>query len=113
LPVRSGKSRVLGWDQTNIPDRSLIRSPVMLEGTGTAFEAVIGQAIVYDHLYTDIGHAQITGSNGMGIVNYSTKVSYTSSFKGVQEGIVAVYLANGGISSENYTAVMVEVLISA
>jgi len=98
---------------TNIPVRSLITSPVTLIGTGSAFEAVIGQAVVYDHLYTDIGHAQVTGSNGMGIVSYSTKVTYTSSFKGVQEGMVAVYEANGGISSENYSAVMVKVLISA
>jgi len=98
---------------TNIPARSLITSPVTLQGTGAAFEAVIGQAVVYDHLYTDIGHAQVTGSNGMGIVSYSTNVTYTSSFKGVQEGMVAVYEANGGISSENYSVAMVKVLISA
>ena len=37
----------------NIQPRQLITSPVTLEGTGAAFEAVIGQAVVYDHLYTD------------------------------------------------------------
>ncbi len=97
---------------TNIPVRSLITSPVTLQGTGAAFEAVIGQAVVYDHLYNDIGHAQIIGDNGMGKANYSTKVAYTSSFKGVQEGLVVVYEANGGISSENFSAVMIKVLIS-
>jgi len=97
---------------TNIPARSLISSPVTLKGSGAAFEAVIGQAVVYDHLYNIIGHTQVTGDTGMGIANYSTKVSYTSSYRGVQEGIVVVYEANGGISSENFTAVMVKVLIS-
>ncbi len=99
---------------TNIEARSLIASPVTLQGTGSAFEAVIGRAVVYDHLYTDIGHAQVTGNYGMGKANYSTSVSYTSSFRsGVQEGIVAVYEANGGISNEIYTAVMVKVLLGA
>ena len=96
---------------TNIPAGSLISSPVTLTGTGSAFEAVIGQGVVYDHLYTTIGHAQIVGSPGMGEANYSIKVPYTSSFKGAQEGIVAAYQDMGGLSSGNYSAVMVKVLI--
>ena len=97
---------------TNIAARSLVASPVTMQGTGAAFEAVIGRATVYDHLYTAIGLAQVTGDNGMGQANYSTKVVYTSSFRsGAQEGIVAVYEANGGISDESYSAVMVKVLL--
>jgi hypothetical protein len=96
---------------TNIPAGSLISSPVTLTGKGSAFEAVIGQGVVYDHLYTTIGHAQIVGSPGMGEANYSIKVPYTSSFKGTQEGIVVAYQDMGGLSSENYSAVMVKVLI--
>ena len=96
---------------TNIPAGSLISSPVTLTGTGSAFEALIGQGVVYDHLYTTIGHAQIVGSPGMGEANYSIKVPYTSSFKGAQEGIVAAYQDMGGLSSGNYSAVMVKVLI--
>lgn len=95
----------------NIPTGSLISSPVTLTGTGAAYEAVIGQAVVYDHLYTDIGHSQIKGDKGAGQANYSTIVAYTSSFNGVQEGIVVVYQDNAGISSENFSAVMVKVLI--
>jgi len=96
---------------TNIPAGSLISSPVTLTGTGSAFEAVIGQGVVYDHLYTTIGHAQIVGSPGMGEASYSIQVPYTSSFKGAQEGIVAAYQGMGGLSSENYSVVMVKVLI--
>lgn len=97
---------------TNITARQTISSPVTLAGTGSAFEAVIGQAVVYDHLFTTIGHAQITGSSGMGTANYSINVPYTSSFKGgAQEGVVVAYHDNGGLSSGNYSAVMVKVLI--
>lgn len=96
----------------NLQPRQVITSPVMLEGTGAAFEAVIGQAVVYDHLYSDIGHAQITGSNGMGMGTYTTPVSYSTSFTGIQEGIVAVYENNGGLSAESATAVMMKVLLS-
>ncbi|MGZ3621518.1 MAG: hypothetical protein ACXWPG_00315 [Ktedonobacteraceae bacterium] len=96
---------------TNIPAGSLISSPVTLTGTGSAYEAVIGQGVVYDHLNNTIGHAQLTGSPGMGKANYSIKVPYTSSFKGAQEGIVAAYQGMGGLSNEYYSAVMVKVLI--
>jgi hypothetical protein len=96
---------------TNIPAGSLITSPVTLTGTGSAFEGVIGQGVVYDHLYTDIGHAQLVGSPGMGEANYSIKVAYTSSFNGAQEGVVVAYQNMGGLSSENFSAVMVKALI--
>ncbi len=97
----------------NIEPRSLITSLVTLEGTGAAFEAEIGRAVVFDHLYQDIGHAQVTGTTaGMGKSAYSTKVVYTTSFHaGVQEGVVAVYEKNGGISDEIFTAVMVKVML--
>ncbi len=98
---------------TNIDARQLVASPVTLEGTGSAFEAEIGQAVVYDHLYTDIGHARVTAlTSGMGKSAYSTRVVYTSSFRqGVQEGIVAVYEKNGGLSDEVFTAVLVKVML--
>jgi hypothetical protein len=98
---------------TNVTARSQITSPVTLEGTGSAFEGVIGQAVIYDHLYNDIGHAKVIGiDTGMGKALYSTKVIYTPSFqKGVQEGIVAVYEKNGGLSDEAMSAVLVKVLL--
>jgi hypothetical protein len=98
---------------TNIDARSLITSPVTLQGTGAAFEAVIGRAVVYDHLYNDAGNAQIKGDLGMGQANYTTKFVYATTFRaGPQEGVVAVYEANGGLSEEIYTAVMRKVLLN-
>lgn len=97
----------------NINDGSVIASPVTLEGFGAAFEAVIGKAVIYDHLSTDIGHARVTGNKGMGQSEYSTDVAYTTSYQqGIQEGFVAVYESNGGISDEIATAVLRKVLIT-
>ena len=108
IGVKDGTTLTL----TNIPQGTLMSSPVALTGTGSAYEAVIGQGVVYDHLYTNIGHAQLTGSPGMGIANYSINVSYSSSFKGgAQEGIVVAYQDMGGLSSGYSSAVVVKVMI--
>ena len=91
---------------------TLISSPVTLTGTGAAYEGVIGQSVVYDHLYTNIGHAQLTGSPGMGMATYSIQVPYSSSFKGrAQEGIVVAYQDMGGLRGGYSSAVVVKVLI--
>ena len=97
---------------SNIQPRQVLSSPVTFKGTGAAFEGVIGQAVVYDHLYSDIGHAQVTGSNGMGMGSYTTQVRYTTSFSGMQEGMVAIYENNGGLSAETAAAVTVKALLS-
>jgi Immunoglobulin-like domain of bacterial spore germination len=96
----------------NITARQSISSPVTLEGTGAAFESQIGQAVIYDQAYANIGQATVHGSTGAGTGSYTTKVSYTSSFHGVQEGFIAVYQDMGGLSAENETAVMVKVLVN-
>jgi hypothetical protein len=98
----------------NIDARSQVDNPVKIEGKGSAFEGQIGQAYVLDHLYNDIGHASVTGIPGVGMGNttYSTMVLYSTSFKGVQEGIVEVQEANAGISPEPYSAALVKVLLT-
>jgi hypothetical protein len=98
---------------TNIEPRSLITSPVKLEGKGSAYEAEIGHGFVLDHLYTDIGHAILKATGAaMGFSPYATYVVYTSSFQGVQEGVVEVQQSNGGLSSDVATGVMVKVLLN-
>ncbi len=98
---------------TNIQPKSLIASPVKLEGKGSAFENTVGMAYILDHLYTKVGQAIVTGKTGpgMGIVTYSTQVSYDTSFKqGPQEGIVEVQW-NPPIEADPQVAVMVKVLL--
>jgi hypothetical protein len=43
-----------------------LTSPTTITGTGSAFEGVIGQATVLDHLYSTIGQAQVLGALGYG-----------------------------------------------
>jgi Immunoglobulin-like domain of bacterial spore germination len=91
-----------GMSITAPQGRDLLSNPLTVSGTGSAFEGVIGTVTVLDHLYTDIGHAQATGTPGMGSATFSTNVAYTSTFKGgAQEGLIALYShsnADGSIS---------------
>src|SRR5439155_23951658 len=70
----------------------LLHNPVIVAGTGSAFEGKIGTVMVLDHLYNAIGRADATGALGNGPTQFSVNVSYNSSFKsGTQEGIVVLY----------------------
>jgi hypothetical protein len=77
-------------------DRDRLSSPLTVTGMGNANKGKIGTVMVLDHLYTDIGHADATGTTGNGnIAIFSTNVSYTSSFKtGTQEGVVVLYASS-------------------
>jgi nucleotide-binding universal stress UspA family protein len=55
--------------------------------------------------------ALLAGSQDLAGIKIKTEVMYGTAAQSILH--VAQYLANGGISSENYTAVMVKVLISA
>ncbi len=91
--------------------RDILASPVNVTGTGNAFEGVIGTVDILDHLYTSIGHANVTGATGNGKTTFSTNVAYNSTFKGgKQEGIVVLYAANNAGSSIG-AAVMVKELL--
>jgi hypothetical protein len=100
-----------GMSLTSPQSRDKLTNPVMVSGTGSAFEGVIGPVAVLDHLYANIGHATAQGT-GNGNTTFSASVTYNSTFKGgTQEGLVILYAANnagGGYSA----AVMLKVLIS-
>jgi len=96
---------------TTPQSRDILTSPMNVAGTGNAFEGVIGIVDVLDHVYTPIGHAQVTGAIGNGNTTFSTMVSYNSTFKGgKQDGIVVLYAANNAGSSTG-TAVMMKELL--
>ncbi len=89
-----------GMSITAPQSRARLSSPVAVQGTGPAFEGVVGRVIVLDHLYTNIGQAVAHGATGNGSTTFSTSVSYTSSFKkGIQEGILALYVYSNANSS--------------
>ena len=84
-----------GMSITSPQTRDLLSSPVKVSGTGNAFGGAIGTVVILDHLYTAIGHANVTGAPGNGNTTFSTNVTYSSSFKGgSQEGIVILYAMN-------------------
>lgn len=99
---------------TTILPRSLIASPVKLEGTGSPFEGDIGEAYILDHSYARVGHAHLTVPPGWGSRNgpYSVQVGYVLSFtKGPQEGVVEIEQTNpSGMGS--FAVVMVKVLLN-
>ncbi len=91
--------------------RTRLSSPVAVQGTGPAFEGVVGRVIVLDHLYTNIGQAVAHGATGNGNTTFSTSVSYTSSFKnGIQEGILALYVYSNANSSVAGAVLLKEML---
>ena len=101
-----------GMSITTPQSRDILTSPVKVTGTGNAFEGVIGSIDILDHLYTPIGHANVTGATGNGNTTFLTNVTYHSTFKGGnQEGIVVLYAANNAGSSIA-AAVMVKELLN-
>lgn len=90
---------------------SIIRSPTTVTGTGDAFEGVIGQVAILDHLYTDIGHAQAKGASGNGHTTFSTTVTSHPTFKnGTEEGLVILTApnnANGSIAGVAIVKVLI------
>ena len=100
-----------GMSITTPQSRDILASPVNVTGTGNAFEGVIGTVDILDHVYTPIGHANVTGATGNGNTTFSTNVAYNSTFKGGnQDGIVVLYAANNADSSIG-AAVMVKELL--
>jgi hypothetical protein len=93
--------------------RNLLNTPVTVKGAGNAFEGKIGQVVVLDHLYTNIGHAGATGATGNGNTSFSASVPYTSTFKGgTEEGLVVLYATNNAGGPNAAAAVIVKELLS-
>jgi hypothetical protein len=99
-----------GLTITTPTSMDVIGSPATVTGTGNAFEGVIGQIFVLDHLSEKIGHAQVTGSSGNGNTTFTTTVPFQATFtRGDEEGIVVVYAysnADGAISGAAMTKVL-------
>ncbi len=92
-------------------NRDLLSSPTTVTGSGNSFEGVIGKVVILDHLYTDIGHTNATGTSGSN-ASFTTNVTYNSTFKtGTQEGVVALF-SYGGATSAITGAVMVKEMLN-
>ena len=86
-----------------------ITSPVTVKGFGLQFEGEVGNVVILDHLYAEIGREIARGTGGFTESTFSIDVPYTSSFHaGAQEGIVELIQNSGG---GNPVVVMVKVLV--
>src|SRR6266446_154583 len=78
-----------GMSITSPTQMAVLSSPVSVKGTGDAFEGLIGQVMVLDHLYNTLGKTSATGVVGMGPTSFSTSLYYQSTFPaGIQEGVL-------------------------
>jgi hypothetical protein len=77
---------------TSPHSRDYLSSPVTVKGNGNASTGKFGSVVVLDHLYKDIGHADVLGVGNTGNTTFVVNVSFDSSFKsGLQEGVVILY----------------------
>lgn len=87
-------------------------SPVTVTGQGNAFEGIVGNVKILNHLYDPIGNAQVRGTNGNGNTAFTATVSYTKTFKnGTEEGLVLL-VANSQADGSISAAVIVKDLLS-
>ncbi len=101
-----------GMSLTSPASHAVLSSPSSVKGTGSAFEGLIGQVMVLDHLYNTIGKTSAIGVVGNGPTSFSTSLYYQSTFPaGIQEGMLVLYApsnANGSIAA----AVMEKILVN-
>ena len=101
-----------GMSLTSPASHVVLSNPSSVKGTGNAFEGLIGQLMVLDHLYNTIGKTSAIGVIGNGPTSFSTSLQYQSTFPaGIQEGILVLYAhsnANGSIAA----AVMEKILVN-
>jgi hypothetical protein len=101
-----------GMTITSPQDAQQLTSPAQVTGVDMAFTGKPIIIKVFDHDLTKIGQVAVNQSSGIGKPNFSTSISYSSSFQGeTQEGIIALYAYMGNHVIAG--AVMVKVLLSA
>lgn len=110
------------WEVTDVSSPTLsissptslarLHSPTTVTGRGPAFEGVIGSLRLLDHLYNQVGQAQVRGASGNGATTFSTSLSYTTDFSaGAQEGLLMLSTpsqADGSIA----TGTLLKVLLT-
>jgi hypothetical protein len=101
-----------GMTITSPQNAQQLTSPVQVRGVNKAFTGKPITIKVFDHDLTGIGQVALNQSSGLGKPNFSTSISYSSSFQGEsQEGIIALYAYTGNHVIAG--ALMVKVLLGA
>lgn len=91
-----------------------LRSPLSVDGTSLAAGSILGQAVVYDDTFVQIGGSgSIASPARSGYVHFAKSVSYQLNASGVQEGVVAFYPTNQNNILVSNQVVMVKVFLVA
>lgn len=91
-----------------------LHSPVSVSGTSLAAGSVLGQAVVYDDMYVQVGTSgSIASPSSSGYVQFTKSVNYQLNATGLQEGVVAFYATNQNNILESNQVVLEKVFLMA
>lgn len=111
------------WQVSSIDGNSLLSSPaayarltspVIMSGGSVASSNILGQVVIYDDIYINVGASgPIHSSISTGYVQFTNSVSYHLNAQGLEEGLVAFYPTNQNNIALSNQGVMVKVFLSA
>jgi hypothetical protein len=91
-----------------------LRSPVSISGSAMASSSIIGQVVVYDDMFINVGTSDPIRSVASGsIVQFTNTVKYQLNASGLEEGAIAFYATNQNNVAISNEVVMVKVFLSA
>jgi hypothetical protein len=91
-----------------------LRSPVSISGSAMASSSIIGQVVVYDDMFINVGTSDPIRSVVSGnIVQFTNTVKYQLNASGLEEGAIAFYATNQNNVAISNEVVMVKVFLSA
>ena len=90
-----------------------LTSPVTVTGVALAGSKMLGEIIVYDGTYFQVGNSGPIGSSGSSYVTFSNVVHYNLNASGIQEGVVALLTTTQNNLALTSQVMMVKVFLSA
>lgn len=91
-----------------------LSSPISVSGSAVASGNVLGQVVIYDDMYTNLGDSgPISSPASSGYVQFTNSVSYHLGITGPEDGVVAFYATNQNNAALSNQVVMVKVFLSA
>ncbi len=91
-----------------------LASPVTVSGASVASGSVLGQVVLYDDMYINVGSSgPIHSSASSGYVSFTNSVSYHLGIHGVEEGVIVFYATSQNNAALSNQVVMMKVFLSA
>ncbi|HCI79471.1 MAG TPA: hypothetical protein DHW02_07260 [Ktedonobacter sp.] len=91
-----------------------LHSPISVSGSATAAGSVLGEAVVYDDMYVQVGTSgSIASPSSSGYVQFSKSVNFQLNASGEQEGVVAFYETSQNNALLSNQVVLIKVFLTA